>query len=183
MSNNKQQSATKITLIGPKSFFSVDKKSKVYCFYCKKLLLASTIGAHFSSACKKAALAKGLTQADIAAKAEDRKKKRNQNLKKKRKNFQYCFNAAVKRLKKNMRPPNPPNRLCDVKVGNPFYWDKDHELKQLQDNDLRKQLGDYMRNPIQKHITKLKNFKDDDDMLKKFARFMKLVSRDFHPDK
>ena len=75
MSNNQQRRSPKIKLIGPKSFLSVNKDSKVYCSYCQKLLLASTIGAHFSTSCKKADIAKGLSQEDIAAKAEERKKK------------------------------------------------------------------------------------------------------------
>ena len=81
MSNNCQQrQEPKINLIGPKSFFSLNKHSQVYCSYCQKLLLVSTIGSHFSTACKKSHLAKGLSREDIPAKEDKRKRKRSASL-------------------------------------------------------------------------------------------------------
>ena len=82
-----------------------------------------------------------------------------------------------------MRPPNPPNRLLDVPIGHPFYWDTNDNFKELQDNHLRKELGDYMCDSIKKWINKLKNFKNEEDMINKLERFIKQLSLKFHPDK
>ena len=82
-----------------------------------------------------------------------------------------------------MQLPNPPNGLFDVPREHPLYWGTGHKLRQLQDNDLRKQLGDYMVGPIKKTLANFNTFKSDKDMMRKLEKFINRVSLKFHPDK
>ena len=93
---------SKQKVIGSKPQLYVDLDSKVLCSYCNKVLCVSVIGQHFSSVCKGAFIAKGKDPGDMMEKQKNAKKRRNLKEKEKRKSWDYKYEQALKRWKREL---------------------------------------------------------------------------------
>ena len=104
---------SKQKVIGSKAQLYVNLDSKVLCAYCNRVLRVSVIGQHFSSICKGALRAKGKDINDMEERKENAKKKRNIQLKKKRKSWDYKYKEALKRWER-LLPRKKHSRFLPV---------------------------------------------------------------------
>lgn len=183
---------SKQKVIGPKAELFVDLDSKVLCAYCNRVLRVSVIGQHFSSICKGALRAKGKDLNHVEEKKENAKKKRNNELKEKRKSWEYKYKEALKRWEK-LLPPKIRSRFLPVSRNNPFFWTpRDPHLKEdVFTKSEREKFGNFLFPQfsvfVDQFSKKLNRSREDDEdrkILDCFTRAMNLsLSKTLHPDK
>ena len=183
---------SKQKVIGPKAELFVDLDSKVLCAYCNRVLRVSVIGQHFSSICKGALRAKGKDLNHVEEKKENAKKKRNSELKEKRKSWEYKYKEALKRWEK-LLPRKIRSRFLPVSPKNPFFWTpRDPHLKEnVFTKSEREKFGNFLfphfaefMDQFSKKLGTSRLKDEDQKILDCFRRAMNhSLSIKLHPDK